>query len=218
MIRRFKLHHPALFMFAFGLTVSLLATPLIHWTAHEHPLSLPSIIAFLFALLCFGQMADMAMLVERVQHKQSPFWRLRYANTFAFGSFLTIGLFKGIDFPSLTALAILTFAVALFGGLAFSSRDPEPQLADVPELNRPTTANGLSYWLWWVGGAIQLPLAIALSLVDIGGTAPAMTVLVLALAQLQLVPYPLWNVVRWRGFVFLALAAIAAATVGLFLA
>jgi hypothetical protein len=80
------------------------------------------------------------------------------------------------------------------------------------------TANGPSYWLWWVGDAIQLPLAIALSLVDIGGTAPAMTVLVLALAQLQLVPSPLWNVVRWRGFVFLALAAIAAATAGLFLA
>jgi hypothetical protein len=218
MIRRFKLHHPALFMFAFGLTVSLLATPLIHWTAHDHPLSLPSIIAFLFALLCFGQMADMAMLVERVLHKESSFWRLRYASAIGFGSFLTIGLLEGTDFPSLTALAILAFAAALFGGYAFSSRDREPQLVDVPQLNRPMTANGPSYWLWWVGGAIQLPLAIALSLVDIGGTAPAMTVLVLALAQLQLVPSPLRNVVRWRGFVFLALAAIAAATAGLFLA
>ena len=92
-------------------------------------------------------------------------------------------------------------------------------MAPVPDLfntDQPVLHSRFSQSLWLVWGGIQLLIALGLSLIDIGGT--ALSVYIMVIVSGLVLPFGFRNHTRLRERDMLTVLGIAAATAGLFLA
>jgi hypothetical protein len=206
-------------VFAKGLILAGLSLPVSFLIASDPALPTSSVMAFLIGLVCLALPALDALYVERAMEKDAPFWRFRYASHISCSAFVAFCLLYGISLPSTGAFVILLWAVAFGAILAWTvQHDRVTPPIDRFDPERTMSRRGKADRSWQVFGGVQLILPLVFSVFTVGGTAPAVYLLVFGTGQFHLLPYPLRTLARWRERALLTVFGIGASLAGLFLA
>ena len=215
MFETFRLRYPVLNILCFSIVFALLFSLLASLSSENRPLPTPSVMAFLLALGCLSLPVHEALILERGLPDCPPYWRVRYGVVMASWFFIFFNLWSGSYFPSSDALISFVGTMIFGAGIMWTST----WMAPVPDLfntDQPVLHSRFSQSLWLVWGGIQLLIALGLSLIDIGGT--ALSVYIMVTVSGLVLPFGFRNHTRWRERDMLTVLGIAAATAGLFLA
>jgi hypothetical protein len=218
MFETFRLRYPVLNILCFSIVFALLFPLLAPLYPEDGPIPPLSAMAFLLALGCFSFPVLIALRAERSLPDCPPYWRVRYGAANGAYFFACFCLLTGTRFPSFDAVTDVSGAVIFGAIMALVVDFRGTQVSNLFDTDRSLLRlrSQFSQSLWLVWGGVQLLIALFLSVIDIGGTAPAIFILVIALGPV--LPFPFRNQTSWREGDLLTFIGFAAATAGLFLA
>ena len=215
MLDRFRLRYPALHILCSSMLFSLLFPLLALLDREDGPISQISGMAFLLSLGCISIPVQMALIVEKSLPDCPPFWRVRYGAANAAWYFACFCLLAGFRFPSFDVVAGVSGAI-VFGVLMTKFGGKEAPTPDLFDTERPFLRSQFTEAFRLIWGGVLLLIALGLSVIDIGGTAPAIFVFIIASGLV--IPFPFRNKTGWHEGDLLTVIGFAAATAGLFLA
>jgi hypothetical protein len=216
MLETLRLRYPTLTILFFSILLSLLFPLLAPLYPEDGPIPPLSGMAFLLALGCFSFPVLIALRAERSLPDCPPFWRVRYGAANGAYFFACFCLLTGTRFPSFDVVTDVSGAVIFGTIMALAVDFRGTQVSNLFDTDRSLLRSQFSQSLWLVWGGVQLLIALFLSVIDIGGTAPAIFILVIALGPV--LPFPFRNQTGWHEGDLLTVIGFAAATAGLFLA
>ncbi len=217
MFHRVRQRYPLFSTVLLSLPLPLLFLPLSALYPENRALPMSSAVAFSLAigLVCFPLLDALAL--EHTQRTSAPLWRLRYGAVMAGFWFVATSIQRGTGFPSTDAF-IWVLGATFFGAfMAFVVPvRPDYALPDLFDTDTPIWATRVGDLVWRSWGFVIIAVVLGVSLFEVGGTAAAVFMMILAIGLVE--PYPIRNSTRWREGDLLRVAAMALLFAGLFLA